>query len=100
MAGKGREAEFDSINTFEEKVSAGNGAQSKTRDFQRLGDSVDWFRKMSLYHSSIGFYGTQTFIVWALYFYLYFVLLLAITGTEQPRISCRARPEPLPLVDS
>lgn len=54
--GKGRDVGLNQISLFEAKVSNGNGEQTLSRDVYRLGSNFDFFRMLSLYFTTVGFY--------------------------------------------
>ena len=56
QVGKGCSVGLNQIAMFQGKVACGNGEQSLSRDMYRLGQLFDFFRMMSFYISSIGFY--------------------------------------------
>jgi callose synthase len=56
QVGKGRDVGFNQIALFEGKVSSGNGEQVLSRDIYRLGQLFDFFRMMSLYFTTVGYY--------------------------------------------
>jgi len=41
---------------FEAKIANGNGEQTLSRDIYRLGHRFDFFRMMSCYFTTVGFY--------------------------------------------
>ena len=57
--GKGREVSFDGNNQFNKKIATGNGMQLISRDFHRLAKSMDIFRSMSFFQSSVGLFYTE-----------------------------------------
>uniref|UniRef100_A0A6N2KW70 1,3-beta-glucan synthase n=1 Tax=Salix viminalis TaxID=40686 RepID=A0A6N2KW70_SALVM len=56
QVGKGRDVGLNQISLFEAKVACGNGEQTLSRDIYRLGHRFDFFRMMSCYYTTIGFY--------------------------------------------
>ncbi|KAL4451723.1 hypothetical protein ABPG75_007385 [Micractinium tetrahymenae] len=77
--GKGRDMGFDSINSFESKVSGGNGEQVMSRDVHRLGTQFDFFRLMSFYHSGCGFFINTFLVMLSVYVNIWSILVLALT---------------------
>ncbi|PSC69540.1 Callose synthase 5 [Micractinium conductrix] len=77
--GKGRDMGFDSINSFESKVSGGNGEQVISRDVHRLATQFDFFRLMSFYHSGCGFFINTYLVMLSVYINIWTILLLALT---------------------
>lgn len=56
QVGKGRDVGLNQIALFEGKVSGGNGEQVLSRDVYRLGQLFDFFRMMSFYFTTVGYY--------------------------------------------
>lgn len=56
QVGKGRDVGLNQIALFEGKVAGGNGEQVLSRDVYRLGQLFDFFRMMSFYVTTVGFY--------------------------------------------
>lgn len=80
--GKGRDMGFDSINSFESKVSGGNGEQVMSRDVYRLGTQLDFFRLLAFYHSGPGFFINSYLVLLSVYANLWMLTLLALTNTQ------------------
>ncbi|KAF3502784.1 hypothetical protein F2Q69_00044966 [Brassica cretica] len=56
QVGKGRDVGLNQISMFEAKIANGNGEQTLSRDIYRLGHRFDFFRMMSCYFTTVGFY--------------------------------------------
>lgn len=56
QVGKGRDVGMNQISLFEAKVANGNGEQTLSRDVYRLGRRFDFFRMLSYYFTTVGFY--------------------------------------------
>ena len=56
QVGKGRDVGLNQISMFEAKIANGNGEQTLSRDIYRLGHRFDFFRMLSCYFTTIGFY--------------------------------------------
>lgn len=56
QVGKGRDVGLNQISKFEAKVANGNSEQTISRDIYRLGRRFDFFRMLSCYFTTIGFY--------------------------------------------
>ena len=56
QVGKGRDVGMNQISLFEAKVACGNGEQILSRDVYRLGHRFDFFRMLSFYFTTVGFY--------------------------------------------
>lgn len=76
QVGKGRDVGLNQISLFEAKVACGNGEQTLSRDIYRLGHRFDFFRMMSFYFSTIGFYVSAMVILAFSFFTFCFFLVL------------------------
>lgn len=56
QVGKGRDVGLNQIALFEGKVAGGNGEQVLSRDIYRVGQLFDFFRMLSFYFTTVGFY--------------------------------------------
>lgn len=56
QVGKGRDVGLNQISKFEAKVANGNSEQTLSRDIYRLGRRFDFFRMLSCYFTTVGFY--------------------------------------------
>lgn len=56
QVGKGRDVGLNQIALFEGKVAGGNGEQVLSRDVYRIGQLFDFFRMLSFYYTTVGFY--------------------------------------------
>lgn len=56
QVGKDRDVSLNQISKFEAKVSNGNSEQIISRDIYRLGCQFDFFRMLSCYFTTDGFY--------------------------------------------
>lgn len=74
QVGKGRDVGLNQISKFEAKVSNGNSEQTLSRDIYRLGHWFDFFRMLSCYFTTIGFYFSNLVI----YFHLHPVLFFFV----------------------
>ena len=81
--GKGRDMGFDSINSFESKVSGGNGEQVMSRDVYRLGTHFDFFRLLAFYHSGPGFFINSYLVMLSVYANIWMLTLLALTDNQE-----------------
>ena len=63
QVGKGRDVGLNQISLFEAKVACGNGEQTISRDIYRLGHRFDFFRMLSFYFTSVGFYFSSMVMV-------------------------------------
>ncbi|KAH7423735.1 hypothetical protein KP509_12G070800 [Ceratopteris richardii] len=82
QVGKGRDVGLNQIALFEAKVSSGNGEQMLSRDVYRLGHHLDFFRMLSFYHTTVGFYIANMLIVLTVYAFLWGRVYLALSGIE------------------
>ncbi|KAK7323905.1 hypothetical protein VNO77_27407 [Canavalia gladiata] len=83
QVGKGRDVGLNQISMFEAKIAAGNGEQTMSRDIYRLGHRFDFFRMLSCYFTTIGFYFSTLLTVLTVYVFLYGRLYLALSGLEE-----------------
>uniref|UniRef100_A0A2P2QMJ9 Callose synthase 11 n=1 Tax=Rhizophora mucronata TaxID=61149 RepID=A0A2P2QMJ9_RHIMU len=67
---------------FEAKVSSGNGEQILSRDVYRLGHRLDFFRMLSFYYTTVGFYLNSMMVLLTVYAFLWGRLYLALSGVE------------------
>ncbi|KAJ4724122.1 Callose synthase-like protein [Melia azedarach] len=80
QVGKGRDVGLNQIAVFEGKVAGGNGEQVLSRDVYRLGQLFDFFRMMSFFFTTVGFYFCTMLTVLTVYFFLYGKAYLALSG--------------------
>ncbi|KAL2498594.1 Callose synthase 5 [Abeliophyllum distichum] len=83
QVGKGRDVGLNQISLFEAKVACGNGEQTLSRDIYRLGHRFDFFRMLSCYYTTTGFYVSSMLVVLTVYAYLYGKLYLGLSGLEK-----------------
>ncbi|GAU42750.1 hypothetical protein TSUD_77870 [Trifolium subterraneum] len=82
QVGKGRDVGLNQISLFEAKVACGNGEQILSRDIYRLGHRFDFFRMLSFYFTTVGFYISSMVVVITVYAFLYGKLYLSLSGVE------------------
>ena len=68
---------------FEAKIANGNGEQTLSRDVYRLGHRFDFFRMLSCYYTTVGFYFSTLLTVIIVYLFLYGRLYLVLSGLEK-----------------
>ncbi|KAM1315752.1 hypothetical protein ACFX10_019300 [Malus domestica] len=90
QVGKGRDVGLNQISLFEAKVACGNGEQTLSRDIYRLGHRFDFFRMLSCYFSTIGFYISAMLVVLTVYAFLYGRLYLSLSGMEKTIVNYAA----------
>ncbi|KAK6144005.1 hypothetical protein DH2020_020825 [Rehmannia glutinosa] len=83
QVGKGRDVGLNQISLFEAKIANGNGEQTLSRDLYRLGHRFDFFRMLSCYFTTIGFYVSTLITVLTVYIFLYGRLYLVLSGLEK-----------------
>ncbi|XP_057422591.1 callose synthase 9 [Lotus japonicus] len=83
QVGKGRDVGLNQIALFEGKVSGGNGEQVLSRDVYRLGQLFDFFRMMSFYFTTVGYYFCTMLTVLTVYAFLYGKMYLALSGVGE-----------------
>ncbi|XP_020093591.1 callose synthase 3-like isoform X1 [Ananas comosus] len=83
QVGKGRDVGLNQISLFEAKIADGNGEQTLSRDIYRLGHRFDFFRMLSCYFTTVGFYFSTLVTVLTVYVFLYGRLYLVLSGLEE-----------------
>ncbi|XP_024979448.1 putative callose synthase 8 [Cynara cardunculus var. scolymus] len=83
QVGKGRDVSLNQISKFEAKVANGNSEQTLSRDIYRLGRRFDFFRMLSCYFTTVGFYFSSLISVIGIYVFLYGQLYLVLSGLEK-----------------
>ncbi|XP_022877407.1 putative callose synthase 8 isoform X2 [Olea europaea var. sylvestris] len=83
QVGKGRDVGLNQISKFEAKVANGNSEQTLSRDLYRLGRRFDFFRMLSCYFTTIGFYFNSLISVIGVYVFLYGQLYLVLSGLQR-----------------
>lgn len=78
QVGKGRDVGMNQISQFEAKVANGNGEQTLSRDVYRLGRRFDFYRMLSFYFTTVGFYFSSMVYIQCKEFYrsLYYIFIL------------------------
>ncbi|KAD3069276.1 hypothetical protein R6Q59_016683 [Mikania micrantha] len=82
QVGKGRDVGLNQISMFEAKVASGNGEQMLSRDVYRLGHRLDFFRMLSFFYTTVGFYFNTMIMILMVYTFLWGRLYLALSGVE------------------
>ncbi|XP_027148631.1 callose synthase 9 [Coffea eugenioides] len=90
QVGKGRDVGLNQIALFEGKVAGGNGEQVLSRDVYRLGQLFDFFRMISFFFTTVGYYFCTMLTVLTVYIFLYGRAYLAFSGVGET-IQIRAR---------
>ncbi|KAJ3692137.1 hypothetical protein LUZ60_012487 [Juncus effusus] len=83
QVGKGRDVGLNQISKFEAKVTNGNSEQTLSRDIYRLGHRFDFFRMLSCYFTTVGFYFNSLISIVGVYVFLYGQLYLVLSGLEK-----------------
>ncbi|XP_057956025.1 callose synthase 7 isoform X2 [Malania oleifera] len=83
QVGKGRDVGLNQISLFEAKVANGNGEQTLSRDVYRLGRQFDFYRMLSFYFTTVGFYFSSMVTVLTVYVFLYGRLYMVLSGLER-----------------
>ncbi|KAK1305968.1 Callose synthase 10 [Acorus calamus] len=83
QVGKGRDVGLNQIALFEGKVAGGNGEQVLSRDIYRLGQLFDFFRMLSFFTTTVGFYVCTMMTVLTIYIFLYGRAYLALSGLDE-----------------
>ncbi|KAF5933414.1 hypothetical protein HYC85_029585 [Camellia sinensis] len=74
---------MNQISLFEAKVANGNGEQTLSRDVYWLGCRFDFYRMLSFYFTTVGFYFSSMVTVLTVYVFLYGRLYLVLSGIEK-----------------
>lgn len=82
QVGKGRDVGLNQIAMFEAKVASGNGEQVLSRDVYRLGHRLDFFRMLSFFYTTVGFFFNNMIVVVMVYTFLWGRLYLALSSVE------------------
>lgn len=82
QVGKGRDVGLNHISMFEAKVASGNGEQILSRDVYRLGHRLDFFRMLSYFYTTVGFFFNTMMVILTVYAFLWGRLYLALSGVE------------------
>ncbi|KAM3395924.1 putative callose synthase 8 isoform X1 [Capsicum galapagoense] len=86
QVGKGRDVGLNQISKFEAKVANGNSEQTISRDMYRLGHRFDFFRMLSCYFTTVGFYFNCLISVITIYVFLYGQLYMVLSGLQRALI--------------
>ncbi|KAF7154004.1 hypothetical protein RHSIM_Rhsim01G0134500 [Rhododendron simsii] len=97
QVGKGRDVGLNQISLFEAKIANGNGEQTMSRDIYRLGHRFDFFRMLSCYFTTVGFYFSTLITVLIVFVFLYGRLYLVLSGLEEELVTHRAIRDNKPL---
>ncbi|XP_022764061.1 callose synthase 12-like [Durio zibethinus] len=87
QVGKGRDVGLNQISMFEAKVASGNGEQVLSRDVYRLGHRLDFFRMLSFFYTTVGFFFNTMMVILTVYAFLWGRLYLALSGIENAALS-------------
>ncbi|KAK8652582.1 hypothetical protein V6N13_126610 [Hibiscus sabdariffa] len=83
QVGKGRDVGMNHISALEAKVANGNGELTLSRDVYRLGHRFDFYRMLSFYFTTVGFYFSSMVTVLTVYVFLYGRLYMVMSGLEE-----------------
>ncbi|KAF9610931.1 hypothetical protein IFM89_025741 [Coptis chinensis] len=83
QVGKGRDVGLNQVSMFEAKVASGNGEQVLSRDVYRLGHRLDFFRMLSFFYTTVGFFFNTMMVVLTVYAFIWGRLILALSGIEK-----------------
>lgn len=89
QVGKGRDVGLNQIALFEAKVASGNGEQILSRDVYRLGHRLDFFRMLSFYYTTVGFFISNMLVVLTVYSFLWGRCYMALSGVEASIVSAK-----------
>ncbi|KAL7254151.1 hypothetical protein ACSBR1_008532 [Camellia fascicularis] len=83
QVGKGRDVGTNQISLFEAEVANGHGEQTLSCDVYRLERRFDFYRMLSFYFTTVGFYFSSMVTVLTVYVFLYGRLYLVLSGMEK-----------------
>lgn len=98
QVGKGRDVGLNQISMFEAKVASGNGEQVLSRDVYRLGHRLDFFRMLSFFYTTVGFFFNTQMVILTVYAFLWGRLYLALSGVEASVTSSASNNKALSVV--
>nr|VDD27893.1 unnamed protein product [Brassica oleracea] len=87
QVGKGRDVGLNQISMFEAKVASGNGEQVLSRDVYRLGHRLDFFRMLSFFYTTVGFFFNTMMVILTVYAFLWGRVYLALSGVEKSALA-------------
>ncbi|KAJ6379271.1 hypothetical protein OIU76_015981 [Salix suchowensis] len=90
QVGKGRDVGLNQISMFEAKVASGNGEQILSRDVYRLGHRLDFFRMLSFFYTTVGFFLNTMMVILTVYAFLWGRLYLALSGVEGSALASKS----------
>ncbi|KAH0457573.1 hypothetical protein IEQ34_012888 [Dendrobium chrysotoxum] len=79
---KGRDVGLNQISMLEAKVACSNREQILSRDIYDLGHRFDFFRMLSYYFNTIGFYVSSMMVIIIVHFFLYGKPYLSLSGLD------------------
>ncbi|KAK7387020.1 hypothetical protein VNO78_27475 [Psophocarpus tetragonolobus] len=83
QVGKGYDPSMKQISCVDARVAKGNGEQTLSRDVYRLGQQFDFYRMLSLYFTTVGFYFSSMITVLIVYLFLYGRLYMVLSGVDK-----------------
>ncbi|WCJ30755.1 glucan synthase-like 5 [Euphorbia peplus] len=95
QVGKGRDVGMNQVSMFEAKVASGNGEQILSRDVYRLGHRLDFFRMLSFFYTTVGFYFNTMMVVLTVFAFLWGRLYFALSGVEASAMDSSANNQAL-----
>ncbi|GMI74819.1 enhancer of edr1 3, glucan synthase-like 5, GLUCAN SYNTHASE-LIKE 5, POWDERY MILDEW RESISTANT 4 [Hibiscus trionum] len=87
QVGKAREVGLNQISLFEAKVAGGNGEQVLSRDVYRLGHRLDFFRMLSFFYTTVGYFFNTMMLILTVYAFLWGRLYLVLSGVENSALA-------------
>ncbi|TMW59030.1 hypothetical protein Poli38472_007175 [Pythium oligandrum] len=86
QCGKGRDVALSQISMFEGKLANGAGEMSMSREGQRMGQFMDFFRLNSMFYSHTGFYFATWMTIVTTFVYMYSKVYMALAGVQQDMV--------------
>ncbi|KAL0924611.1 hypothetical protein M5K25_005455 [Dendrobium thyrsiflorum] len=82
QVGKGRDIGLNKISLFEAKVVCSNEEQILSRDIYRLGHQFDFFRMLSYYFTTVGFFVSSMMVSIIVHLFLHSKPYMSLSGLE------------------
>ena len=79
---KGREISLKLADQFDAKLAEGAAAQMRSSDLFELNQRLNFVKKISMFHGSIGFYIIMCIMAYSITLYVLAVLLFALSGVS------------------
>lgn len=84
---KGRETSLKLADQFDAKLAEGAAAQMRSSDLFELNQRLNFVKKISMFHGSIGFYIIMFIMATSISLYVLAITLFAISGVSLSQLS-------------